>query len=260
MSATRAQHSPDGLTSYGDGIADVYDDWYSGPEKSTAETPAVDFLQAHAGDGPVLELGIGTGRVALPLAARGVTVAGIEASGRMVARLQEKPGGREIPVATGDFADVAAPGGPFEMVFVVFNTFFMLTEQETQVRCFRNVAAALRPGGAFVVEAFVPDVTLFDHGQRVQVDDLTGHTARISLTRHDPITQRVHVRHLTFGPAGQQSYPLTMRYAWSAELDLMGRLAGLELAERWGGWSRQPLTAASGLHVSVWRKPAVPGG
>ncbi|MCK9904065.1 class I SAM-dependent methyltransferase [Frankia sp. Cpl3] len=147
MAATRAQHSHDDLTSYGDGVADVYDDWYSDPEKSTTETPAVDFLQAHAGDGPVLELGIGTGRVALPLAARGVTVAGIEASGRMVARLQEKPGGREIPVANGDFADVAAPGGPFEMVFVVFNTFFMLTEQETQVRCFRNVAAALRPGG-----------------------------------------------------------------------------------------------------------------
>jgi SAM-dependent methyltransferase len=240
---------------YGDCIADVYDDWYSVPARQAEIAAAVDFLHTRAGAGPALELGVGTGRLALPLASRGSAVVGIDASPRMLARLRAKPGGDGIRVAVGDFADVNAPGGPFTTVYVVFNTFFALLDQDTQARCFSNVAAALRPGGLFVMEAFVPDVTRYDRGQRVQADAMAGDTTRLSVSSHDPVTQRVHSRHIALTPEGMRIYPVDIRYAWPSELDLMGRLAGLELTERWAGWTGEHFTSTSQLHVSVWRKP-----
>jgi SAM-dependent methyltransferase len=239
---------------YGDRIADVYDDWHG--ERDDV-SPVVEFLASRAGERPVLELGIGTGRIALPLAARGLRVDGIDASERMVQRLHGKPGGKSLAVTIGDFADVRAPGGPYGLVYVVFNTFFALLTQEDQVRCFGNVAASLLPGGAFVMEAFVPDLNLYDHGQqRVRVDGFEQDATRLSATLHDRATQRFRARHMVLSADGVQTYPVELRYAWPSELDLMARLAGMEPAGRWEGWERRPFTSASPTHVSVWQMPA----
>ena len=239
---------------YGDRIADVYDEWHGQRDPVGA---VVEFLAGWAAGGPALELGIGTGRIALPLAARGIRVDGIDASARMVERLQAKPGGAGLAVTVGDFAGVPAPGGPYGLVYVVFNTLFALLTQEDQVRCFASVAAHLRPGGAFVVEAFVPDPALYDGGQqRVRVDGFDQDATRLSATLHDRASQRFRSRHIVLGPDGVQTYPVELRYAWPSELDLMARLAGMTLAGRWGGWERHPFTSASRSHVSVWLTPA----
>jgi SAM-dependent methyltransferase len=235
---------------YGERIAEVYDQWF--PARPEQVTPVVDFLARHAADGPALELGVGTGRIALPLAARGVAVSGIDASPRMVARLRAKDGDGRVAVSLGDFADVAARGGPFQLVYVVFNTFFGLLTQAEQVRCFRNVAAALRPGGVFVMEAFVPDLTRWDRGQRVQVGALTSEESRLSLSVHDPATQRVTSRDIVISAGGMAIYPVEIRYAWPSELDLMAQLAGMVTLERWAGWRGEPFTSASTGHVSAW--------
>jgi SAM-dependent methyltransferase len=239
---------------YGDRIADVYDEWHG---QRDPIGPVVEFLAARAGEGPALELGIGTGRIALPLAARGIRVDGIDASARMVERLRAKPGGADLAVSAGDFAGVPAPGGPYRLVYVVFNTFFALLTQEDQVRCFARVAARLRPGGAFVIEAFVPDLTLYDSGQqRVRVDGFDQGATRLSATLHDRASQRLRSRHMLLGPDGVQTYPVELRYAWPSELDLMARLAGMTPAGRWDGWEQHPFTSASRSHVSVWQTPA----
>jgi SAM-dependent methyltransferase len=245
-----------GPATYGEHIAEVYDRWAGVPTDTDA---TVAFLAALAGGGPALELGIGTGRVALPLAARGVEVRGVDASPAMVARLRAKPGGDAIPVHLGDFADVGAAGvgapGPLALVYVVFNTLFALLDQDAQVRCFAGVAARLRPGGRFVVEAFVPDLGRFDRGQRTSVIDLDAGMVLLDASVHDPVTQRVRAQHAVVGERGIKLYPVQLRYAWPAELDLMARLAGLALEARHGGWTGEPFTAASGRHVSVYRKP-----
>lgn len=238
---------------YGERIAGVYDQWY--PATATHVGPVADFLASHAAGGPVLELGIGTGRIALALVARGLTVAGIDASAQMIARLRAKEGGDQVAVSTGDFADVAAEGGPFRLVYVVFNTFFALLTQADQVRCVRNVAANLSSGGVFVIEAFVPDLARFDRGQRLHVDDLSGEESRFSLAVHDQANQRVSSRHIVVGADRARSYPVELRYAWPSELDLMAQLAGLEPTGRWGGWQGQPFTSASTMHVSAWTAP-----
>jgi SAM-dependent methyltransferase len=233
---------------YGDRIADVYDEWHG--ERDDV-SPVVEFLAswaAEAGDRPVLELGVGTGRIALPLAERGLRVDGIDASERMVAQLRAKPGGADLAVTVGDFADLPAPGGPYGLVYVVFNTFFVLLTQEEQVRCFAGVAASLVPGGTFVMEAFVPDMTLYDRGQqRVRVDGFASDATRISATRHDRAGQRFSSRHLVLSADGVQTYPVELRYAWPSELDLMARLAGMEPVGRWvrsprvrSHWSPRP--------------------
>ena len=233
---------------YGERIGGIYDEWFGGRDD---QRPIVDFLAARADGRPSLELGIGTGRIALPLAARGVPVDGIDASPRMVAELRGKPGGADLPVAIGDFAGVSAPGGPYALIYVVFNTFLMLTTQDDQVRCFARVAANLLPGGVFVMEAFVPDLTRFDEGQRVQVDRLEP-AIRFTASMHDRVRQQIHTRHILLGPDGIETYPIELRYAWPAELDLMARLAGMRLAGRWAGWRGEPFTSASDGHVSVW--------
>ena len=234
---------------YGDRIARLYD-------RMTATMPdpvdCVDRLAELAGQGPALELGIGTGRVALPLAASGVEVHGIDVSEAMVEQLRAKPGGEAVTVTMGNFADVPVEGS-YPLVYVVFNTFFSLLTQDEQVRCFAAVADHLAPGGAFVLELFVPDPALHPGGQSVRTRHLGLDMARLDLALHDPVTQRVDFNNVLLTNDGLHLLPGSIRYAWPAELDLMARLAGLRLRERWGGWRREPYTAStSGLYVAVY--------
>ena len=240
-----------GPATYGDRIADVYDAWYG--EADFLETSAsVDVLAELAGQGPALELAIGTGRVALPLADRGVEVHGVDASERMVARLREKPGGERIPVTIGDFADVPVDG-EYRLIYVVFNTFFALPSQDAQVRCFENIAAHLSPDGAFAMDVFVPDPARFAGG-RVSVSEIGDDMLRLDTTKLDTVTQTSRSQHVVLTPSGATFYPVKVRWAYPPELDLMARLAGLRLEERWENWQRDPFTAESRQHVSVYRR------
>ena len=236
-----------GPKTYGDRIANVYDGLY--PNLDTEG--AVETLASLAGKGPVLELAIGTGRLALPLAERGLEVHGIDASEAMVAKLREKPGGDRIPVTMGDFADVGTEG-PYSLIFIASNTFFALLTQDDQLRCFQNVAARLADDGVFVVEAFFPDLARFDRGQRVNVILVEAGRVGLDASKHDPVEQRVDSQHVVIAEEGTQLYPVSIRYAFPSELDLMARLAGLKLENRWGGWRREPFTADSPRHVSVY--------
>jgi SAM-dependent methyltransferase len=239
-----------GPETYGDRIADVYDEWY-GAREDPAD--AVEFLAALVPDGRALELAIGTGRIALPLAVCGVEVHGIDASPAMVDRLARKPGGEGIPVAIGDFANVALEG-PFALVYVVFNTFFALGSQDEQLRCFANVAERLADGGAFVIEAFVPDLARFERGQRTETEQLDPASIVIGGAIHHPAEQRVESQHVVIREDGIRLYPARLRYAFPPELDLMARLAGLRLRERFGGWRREPFADQSTRHVSVYER------
>jgi SAM-dependent methyltransferase len=232
---------------YGDAIAEMYDHWYT----SLDAEGAVQFLADVAGPGPVLELGIGTGRVSLPLVRRGIEVHGIEASKAMVAKLRAKPDGDGIPVTIGDFADVEVDGA-YSLICIPFNTIFCLLTQEEQLRCFQNAARRLAKGGVFVVEAFVPDLSRFDRDQRLGLEDFAPDGIRVEASRHDRLNQRVESRHVVISERGVEFYPLKIRYAYPSELDLMARIAGLKLRERWGGWRREAFTAASVSHVSVY--------
>jgi len=239
------------VAGYDDDAADDYDQLHA---DAFAEAEATaDALAALAGDGPVLELGVGTGRLALPLAARGLEVHGIDASPAMVERLRQKPGGNDIRVVIGDFTEVGSVmDGVYTLAFVAYNTLFNLTTQHAQKRCLAGVAARLAPGGVFVVEAFVPDVTVLEQSVsalRVDTDSVV-----IQVTRHDPGSQRVELRDLTLRPSGVSAHGFPVRYATVAEIDVMAELAGLRLRERWGGWRREPFTGASRLHVSVYEK------
>lgn len=250
-----------GPSTYGDRIADVYDEWHAARDGydamgTTTAVAVLADLAAEGGGGAVLELGIGTGRLALPLAARGVAVSGIDASQAMVDRLRAKPGGDAVPVTIGDFADVAVDG-PFSLVFVAFNTFFALLTQEDQVRCMANVADRLAPGGLFVVEAFVPDLGRFQDDRALSVLSVDADRVVLDAGVHDPTTQTIDVNHVVLTEAGTRLQPIRLRYAWPSELDLMARLAGLALRDRWGGWDRGPLTARSRGAVSVYLRPAV---
>jgi SAM-dependent methyltransferase len=241
---------------YGDRIAEVYD---ALTETMPDPVDCVDRLAELAGPGPALELGIGTGRVALPLAARGVEVHGIDVSAAMVERLRAKPGGQAIPVTLGDFAELAVEGS-YRLVYVVFNTFFSLLTQDDQVRCFAAVAGHLAPGGAFVLELFVPDPTMHPGGQSVRTRHLGLDGARLDLALHDPMAQRVDFHNVLLTAGGIKVLPGAVRYAWPSELDLMARLAGLRLRERWGGWRREPYTASTkGLYVAVYEHAGGPG-
>jgi SAM-dependent methyltransferase len=216
---------------------------------------AVAFIAEVAAGGRTLELAIGTGRIALPLAAQGLDIHGIEGSPEMVAKLREKPGGDAIPVVIGDFADVDVEG-PFDHVFLVFNTLFNLASQEHQVRCFQNVSKCLRDGGTFLVETFVPDVTRFRNGQDVRTMQVGFNSVWLEATVHDPVRQVVEHQRVRISKDGMRLVPLPMRYAWPAEIDLMAQIAGMRLKDRWGGWHRQPFTADSKMHVSVYEKVA----
>jgi SAM-dependent methyltransferase len=215
------------------------------------EEAAVAFLAAKAGDGPVLELAIGTGRIALPLAATGVRVDGVDLSQPMVDRLRAKPGGSDIAITIGDFVHTPL-GGPFRLVYVVFNSFFNVLMQDDQVRAFENVAASLTDDGAFVIEAGLPSTLHTVDHQYVRAEAIGVDEVRLDLLRNDPSTQVLAENHVTISASGIRFNPVVQRYAWPAELDLMARIAGLRLHERWGGWNREPFTKRSDLHVSVW--------
>jgi SAM-dependent methyltransferase len=240
----------DDPASYGEAWAPIYDETF-------VECPPelLDLLADLAGDGRVLELAIGTGRIALPLAARGVQVEGVDASPSMVERLRAKPGGDEIPVVIGDMADPPV-SGPFRLIFVAFNTLFALQSQDRQIDCFISAARILQPGGSFVVECLVPDVARFDRGQRVDARVVTEDSISLDVSRHDPVQQRVISQVVTLnGQGGHGLYPVAIRYAWPSELDLMARLAGLERVERYGDWDQRPFASESGKHVTIYRKP-----
>lgn len=237
----------DPATSFGAETAARYD---AAPRGDEAET--VDFLAALAGAGPALELAIGTGRVALPLAARGVRVDGIELSAAMVDQLRRKPGGAHVAVTPGDMS-TATTGETYRLVFLVFNTIFNLLTQDDQVRCFQNAARHLTDEGAFVVEAAVPSAWTAEHDyarpEHVGLDRVV-----LDVCHYDPVTQRLEENHVELTAGGARFSPIVCRLAWPAELDLMARLAGLRLVDRWAGWRREPFTGSSVRHVSVYRR------
>ena len=238
---------------YGDRIAEIYDERYlSAFAEDTAD--AVSFLKTLATGGPVLELGIGTGRVALPLADADVDVHGIDASEAMVAKLKAKPGGDRISVTIGSFADFSLETR-FRMVYVVFNTFFGLLTQDEQISCFEAVTRHLTPDGSFVMQAFVPDVTRFDsHNQRVAAESVGVDNVTLETSTHDPVTQRTDSQYLVINDGSVRLFPVRIRYAYVSELDLMARIAGLRLRERWAGWQRQQFPSPTWTHVSVWER------
>ena len=235
-------------STYGDELADAYDEWFGNYEEA-----AIDVLEELARGGRALELGIGTGRVALPLAARGIQVHGIDASQAMVSKLKSRPGGESIPVTIGDFADAQA-SGEFSLVYVVFNTIFALLTQEDQMRCFRNVADHLAEGGTFVIEAFVPDMTRFNGNQEVRAHTVTTAEVSLQVSLHDPARQRVRSQFVVIRNNELKLYPVEIRYCWPSELDLMARLAGLRLRHRWGNWNRGEFNSRSEKHVSVYER------
>jgi len=237
---------------FGERVAARYDEWDASADPAVVE-PIVDFLAALAGDGGALELGIGTGRIALPLAARGVRVHGIDLSTAMVARLRAKPGAEAVGVTVGDFA-TAKVDGTFALVYLVINTIMNLTTQDEQVACFANAAAHLRPGGCFVIEVGVPQLQRLPPGETVRAFDVS--PAHLGFDEYDVAGQRLISHHYRVleGRLDVQSVPF--RYVWPSELDLMARLAGMTLRERWSGWQREPFTRESRKHVSVWQKPS----
>jgi SAM-dependent methyltransferase len=218
--------------------------------------PVVDLLVELAGGGRALELGIGTGRIALPLAQRGVPVHGVELSRAMVARLRAKPGGEEIGVTIGDFATTTVEG-TFSVAYLVFNTIWNLTTQAAQVACFRNVAAHLEPGGCFVVEVGVPELQRLPPGESMRAFHVN--ETRWGFDEYDVATQGLTSLHFELVDDRVERLSIPFRYAWPAELDLMAELAGMRLRHRWSGWKREPFTSESRGHVSVWEKSATTG-
>jgi SAM-dependent methyltransferase len=234
------------VMSFGEDVAGTYDDAPRGDEDA-----AVEFLGGLAGRGPALELAVGTGRIALPLAARGIRVDGVDISPAMIERLRAKPGGDRIQVTTGDFADVPVPG-TYRLIYVVFNTFFNLLTQEDQVRCFENVAAHLTDDGSFVIEAGSPAAHYrLRNDQYVDAESIEVDAVKLDLLRHDPARQTIDESHVSISSKGVRLNPIVQRYAWPAELDLMARIAGLRLKGRWNGWNREPFTNKRNV-VSVY--------
>jgi SAM-dependent methyltransferase len=238
---------------FGEPIAARYDEAAADMFDPAVVEPVVDFLAELAGDGRALELGIGTGRIALPLADRGVPVHGIELSRAMVARLRAKPCGGDIGVTIGDFPTTTV-GGTFSVAYLVFNTIGNLTTQEAQVACFRNVAAHLEPGGCFVIEVGVPELRRLPPGDNARVFHIG--ERHWGFDEYDVATQGLRSHHFELVDGQLQYHSLPFRYVWPAELDLMAQLAGMRLRERWEGWRREPFTSDSRKHVSVWEKPA----
>jgi SAM-dependent methyltransferase len=231
-------------------VAARYDDSYDEMFSPEFVDPVVDLLAELAGDGRALELGIGTGRIAVPLAERGVPVHGIELSEAMAKRLRAKS--EEIGVTIGDFAS-ATVDGTFAVAYLVFNTLGNLTTQAGQVACFRNAAAHLEPGGCFVVEILVPDLQRLPPGETVRPFHVS--EEHVGFDEYDVARQGLRSHHFTLIDGSWEYLTLPFRYVWPAELDLMAELAGMRLRDRWSGWKREPFTIESRKHVSVWEKP-----
>ena len=242
---------PDGY--FGERFAATYDESAADMFEPPVVDAAADFLAGLAGGGRALEMGIGTGRIALPLARRGVPVHGIDMSRAMVARLRAKPGGDAIGVTIGDFA-TARVDGTFSVAYLVFNTIMNLTTQAAQVACFRNVAAHLEPGGCFVIEVHVPELRRLPPGQNVVPFHVS--PARWAFDVYDVATQAMSSNYVEVADGRGEYTSIPFRYVWPAELDLMAQLAGMRPRERWDGWTREPFTSESRQHVSVWEKPA----
>jgi len=237
---------------FGEAVAITYDENSDRMFDPAVVGPTVDFLAQLAHGGRALELGVGTGRIALPLAARGVAVHGIDLSMAMVDRLRAKPGAEGIGVTIGDFS-TAKIDGTFRLAYLVFNTIMNLTTQAAQVTCFRNAAAHLQPGGCFVIEVSVPDLQRLPPGETIHAFHVS--ESRWSLDEYDIATQGLTSHHLRLLEGSLERHSVPFRYAWPSELDLMAQLAEMRLRERWAGWKREPFTSDSRKHVSVWEKP-----
>jgi SAM-dependent methyltransferase len=238
---------------FDDSVAPDYDERSADMFEPAVLGPTVDFLAELAGTARALELAIGTGRVGLPLSQRGIPVHGIELSEAMVAQLRTKPGADGVAVTVGDMATTRVPGA-FGLVYLVYNTITNLLEQDQQVDCFRNAAAHLEPGGCFVVEVFVPDLQRLPPGETARPFHVG--EQHLGFDTFDLVNQRLVSHHFWVGGHGVDTSRSPHRYVWPAELDLMARLAGMRLRERWSDWERSPFTADSRTHVSVWEKPA----
>jgi SAM-dependent methyltransferase len=247
------------IAAYGDSIAEYYDEHSAQLEIE----PTLAVLSELGGAGPALELGIGTGRIALPLSERGMHIEGIECSSKMIEQLRRKPGSERIAVSLGNLRDVS--GGPYRLVFAVFNTFHFLLTQRDQLTCFKNVARSLAPGGIFVIETSIPDMHRFNagspqlpYGQYVETQAIEGSRVVLDSMTVDPHAQLLTAVEISLSDDGVRVYPVQMRYAWPAELDLMAELAGLSLRERWAGWRKERLTYSSHLYVSIYEATGAP--
>ena len=240
---------------FGEGVAERYDESSAEMFHPAVVGPVVDFLAGLAGDGAALEFGIGTGRIAIPLSRRGVAVHGIDLSPQMVAQLRAKPGTEGIGVTVGDFATTRVEG-TFRLAYLLRNTIMNLTTQDEQVACFENVATHLEPGGCFVIEVIVPALQRLPPGETIRPFTVT--PAHLGFDEYDVATQIAISHHYWMLDGRLDARSVPFRYVWPAELDLMARLAGMTLEERWSGWRREPFTSDSTRHVSVWRKPAAP--
>jgi SAM-dependent methyltransferase len=243
---------PDEDGYFGEDVAATYDETESPMFDPAVIEPTVDFLEELSDGGRVLELGIGTGRIALPLAGRGVEVHGIDLSRAMVARLKAKPGSEGIPVTIGDFATTRLEA-TFRLAYLVFNTISNLTTQAEQVACFGNVADHLEPGGSFVIEVGVPDLRRLPPGERYVVFDASD--THWGVDEYDVVSQGLVSHHFDIRGDRVEKSSGPFRYVWPSELDLMAQIAGMRLRERWAGWRREPFTSESRSHVSVWQKP-----
>ena len=237
---------------FGEPIAARYDESSAEMFDPAVVDPVIDLLAELAGSGRALELGIGTGRIALPLVQRGVPVHGIELSKAMVARLRAKPVGEDIGVTIGDFATTTVDG-TFSVAYLVFNTILNLTTQAAQVACFRNVAGHLEHGGCFVIEVGVPELQRLPPGETIRAFHVS--KTRWGLDEYDVARQGLTSHHFEIVEGRLERVSIPFRYAWPSELDLMAQLAGMSLRERWSGWKREPFTSDSRKHVSVWEKP-----
>lgn len=236
---------------FGQRIAEVYDTRWANLFEPAVLDPAVDFLAELAGSGTALELGIGTGRVALPLSQRGTRVHGIDLSPEMVARLRAKPGADKIGVTVGDFATTGVDG-TFTLTYLLRNTIMNLTTQDAQVACFRNAASHLEPGGRFVIEVMIPELQRLPPGEIFRPFAVT--PAHLGFDEYSTATQGLVSHHYWTENEEVEAYSVPFRYVWPSELDLMARLAGMTLRERWSSWSRESFTSDSQSHISVWQK------
>jgi SAM-dependent methyltransferase len=236
---------------FGERVAADFDERHADKATPAVVDPMVDFVAELAGDGAALELGVGTGRIALPLAQRGVRVHGIDLSEAMVARLREKPGSQLVEVTVGDFSTTKVEG-TFSVAYLVANTIMNLTTQDQQVACFCNVAEQLEPGGCFVIEVLVPGLQRLPQGERFQ--PFAVEPNHLGFDEIDVVTQSLVSHHYWIDGDKVEVFSPPFRYVWPSELDLMARIAGMALRERWAGWKREPFTSESAKHVSVWEK------
>ncbi len=230
-------------------VAARYDESLAEMFATDVVIPTVDFLAALAGKGRALEFGIGTGRIAIPLSQRGVSVHGIDLSEAMVSHLYEKPGSKGIDVTIGDFSTLSV-GGSFSIVYLIFNTIMNLTTQEAQVACFHNAAAHLVPGGCFIIEVMLPDLQRLPHGEIIRPFKISD--IQLGFDEYNIAEQGLISHHFEMINGRWERQSIPFRYVWPAELDLMAQLAGMRLRERWAGWRREPFTSDSQHLVAVW--------